>query len=262
MNMKMNDAYSGFAIDFSRMNIDEKAVNNMHGMFAAAMQEMALLEAGAIKNPDENRKVTHFTDRANYRTSELFREVEEFAAAVRNGKITGGTGKEFDAVVVNGIGGSALGPQLLQFAINGPYWNEKSRSQRNNGLRVYFLDNTDPAGLKDLLEVIDLESTLQLCVSKSGGTRETLNNLTALINIYKAQGLNYGDYACAVTMECSLLDKQAKEMGFMKVFPMAESIGGRTSETSIVGHVPAALTGIDFRMFLDGACRMDNWQNV
>ena len=259
MNMLMTDAYSGFTIDFSRMNINEKSLLDMQSMFTAAMKEMAALEAGAIKNPDENRKVTHFTDRANYRTSELFREVEEFAAAIRNGKITGGTGKKFEAVVINGIGGSALGPQLLQFAINGPYWNEKSRTQRNNGLRVYFLDNTDPAGLKDLLEVIDLESTLQLCVSKSGGTRETLNNLTALINIYKAKGLNYGDYACAVTMKGSLLDKQAEEMGFMKVFPMAESIGGRTSETSIVGHLPAALTGIDFRMFLDGACRMDNW---
>ena len=259
MNMKMCDAYSGFSIDFSRMQTDTAALNNMQEMFSNAMREMTLLEAGAIKNPDENRKVTHFTDRASYRTSELFREVEEFAAAVRDGSVTGGTGKRFDAVVVNGIGGSALGPQLLQFAINGPYWNEKSREQRSNGLKIYFLDNTDPAGLNDLMEVIDPETALQLCVSKSGGTQETLNNLNALINIYKARGLNYGDYACAVTMPGSLLDKQAAEYNFIKVFPMAESIGGRTSETSIVGHVPAALTGIDFRMFLEGACRMDAW---
>ena len=78
MKMKMNDAYSGFSIDFSRMNINGSALNDMQGMFAAAMREMAALEAGAIKNPDENRKVTHFTDRAVYRTSELFCEVEEF----------------------------------------------------------------------------------------------------------------------------------------------------------------------------------------
>ena len=259
MSMKMVDAYSGFSIDFSRMNFDWAALDALHEKFSRATREMIALESGAIKNPDENRKVTHFTDRVNYRTSGLFNEVEEFAAAVRNGDITGGTGKRFDAVVVNGIGGSALGPQLLQFAINGPYWNEKSRKQRNNGLKVYFLDNTDPAGLKDLLEVIDLETTLHLCVSKSGGTQETLNNLTALINIYTAAKLNYSDYACAVTMTGSKLDKQAKADKFLKVFPMAESIGGRTSETSIVGHVPAALAGIDFRMFLEGACRMDIW---
>ena len=98
-----------------------------------------------------------------------------------------------------------------------------------------------------------------MCVSKSGGTQETFNNLTALENIYAAAGLNYADYACAITMEASKLDKHAKDANWMKVFPMAESIGGRTSETSIVGHVPAALTGIDFRMFLEGACRMDTW---
>ena len=40
---------------------------------------------------------------------------------------------------------------------------------------------------------------------------------------------------------------------------MAESIGGRTSETSIVGHLPAALAGIDFKQFLDGAAFMDEW---
>ena len=128
MSMKMVDAYSGFSIDFSRMNFDWAALDALHEKFSRATREMIALESGAIKNPDENRKVTHFTDRVNYRTSGLFNEVEEFAAAVRNGDITGGTGKRFDAVVVNGIGGSALGPQLLQFAINGPYWNEKMQT--------------------------------------------------------------------------------------------------------------------------------------
>jgi glucose-6-phosphate isomerase len=172
---------------------------------------------------------------------------------------TGASGKKFDALVVNGIGGSALGPQLLQFAVNGPYWNEKNPAARQGNLRVYFLDNTDSAGLADVLEVIDLETTLQLCVSKSGGTQETLNNLTALENIYAAAGLKYADFACAITMEGSKLDQHAKAANYLKVFPMAESIGGRTSETSIVGHVPAALAGIDFAMFLEGACRMDIW---
>ena len=257
--MKMIDAYSGFSIDFSRMNIPAAELEKLQDKFARAAREMAALEAGAIKNPDENRKVTHFTDRAAYRTSALFDEVEKFAAAVRSGAVTGGSGKSFDAVVVNGIGGSALGPQLLQFAINGPYWNEKSREERQGGLKVYFLDNTDPSGLKDVLELIDLERTLQLCVSKSGGTQETLNNLTALENVYAARGLRYADYASAITMEGSKLDQHAKSAGYLKVFPMAESIGGRTSETSIVGHLPAALAGIDFRMFLEGACRMDIW---
>ena len=259
MKMKMNDACSGFSIDFSRMNITWDELEKLQDKFQRAVREMAALEGGAIKNPDENRQVTHFTDRINYRASDLFKSVEEFASDIRSGKLTGGTGKTFDAVVVNGIGGSALGPQLLQFALNGPYWNEKSREERKNALKVYFLDNTDPAGLRDVLDQIDMERTLQLCVSKSGGTQETLNNLTALENAYMAAGLNYSDYACAITMPGSKLDKHSREMNCLKIFPMAESIGGRTSETSIVGHVPAALAGIDFAQFLEGACRMDIW---
>ena len=87
MSMKMVDAYSGFSIDFSRMNFDWAALDALHEKFSRATREMIALESGAIKNPDENRKVTHFTDRVNYRTSGLFNEVEEFAAAVRNGDI-------------------------------------------------------------------------------------------------------------------------------------------------------------------------------
>jgi glucose-6-phosphate isomerase len=63
----------------------------------------------------------------------------------------------------------------------------------------------------------------------------------------------------AITMKDSELDRKARSEKWLRVFEMAESIGGRTSETSIVGHLPAALTGIDFREFLNGACRMDEW---
>ncbi|MBE6379753.1 MAG: glucose-6-phosphate isomerase [Lentisphaerae bacterium] len=257
MNMKLIDAKSGFTIDFSRMNITWEDLDGLQAKFDRAVREMAALENGAVKNPDENRKVTHFTDRIAYRQSELFADVQKFAEALKNGQITGCTGKKFDAVIVNGIGGSALGPQLLQFAINGPYWNEKSDAERNGYLKVYFLDNTDSSGLKDALELVDLETTLQLCVSKSGGTQETFNNLTALEKAYAAKNLNYAANACAITMQGSKLDEHAKAAGWLKVFPMAESIGGRTSETSIVGHLPAALAGIDFASFLAGACDMD-----
>ena len=60
-------------------------------------------------------------------------------------------------------------------------------------------------------------------------------------------------------MENSNLDREANLSNWLRVFHMAESIGGRTSETSIVGHLPAALAGVDFRAFLEGACKMDIW---
>ena len=248
----LHDNASGFSISFAGMDFSGKDLDALAPGFARAAAEMVKLEAGAIKNPDEQRKVTHFTDRAVYPESAEFKAVEEFAAQIR------AEGK-FDAVVVNGIGGSALGPQLMQFAINGPYWNELSGEKRKNNLKIYFLDNTDSAGFADLLEVMVPERTLHLVISKSGGTRETRNNMVAMENYYASCGVDFGSCAVAVTMKESQLYKHAQETGFLKIFDMADSVGGRTSETAIVGHLPAALTGVDFKTFLAGACAMDKW---
>lgn len=165
--------------------------------FERAAREMGRIEAGEIKNPDEKRKVTHFSDRKVYPQSELFASVEAFAEQVRSGKITGETGRKFEAVVVNGIGGSALGPQLMQFAINGPYWNEKTDAARNGYLKLYFLDNTDSAEFADLSEVMDPETTLHLVISKSGGTQETKNNMIAMEELYAARKLSFPKHAAA-----------------------------------------------------------------
>ena len=118
------DGATGFQINFAGMAFDDADIDNMSKRFAGVHEEMLKIERGEIKNPDENRKVTHFTDRSVYTGSEEYQEVEAFAEAIRTGKITGSTGKKFEAAFINGIGGSALGPQLIQMAVNGPYWNE------------------------------------------------------------------------------------------------------------------------------------------
>lgn len=255
----LTDGASGFSIAFAGMKFEDADLEAMRPKFEQAAAGIRAIEAGEIKNPDEKRKVTHFTDRIDYPKSPLFHSVEEFAEKIRSGAVTGSTGRKFDAVVVNGIGGSALGPQLMQFAINGPYWNEKSAEARRGYLKIYFLDNTDSAEFADLLEVMDPETTLHLVISKSGGTQETRNNMIAMEAFYRDRGLDFAKHAAAITMCGSELDKHARGNHWLAVFEMADSIGGRTSETSIVGHVPAALTGVNFRRFLEGACAMDVW---
>lgn len=250
---------SAFSVSFAGMAFQDAALEGMKDKFIRAFAEMQRLEAGAIKNPDEKRQVTHFSDRAAYPGSELFCEVEDFVEDVRSGKIKGSTGKKFEYAIINGIGGSALGPQLMQFAINGPYWNELSKDKRGGYLRMYFLDNTDTAGVADVLDAVELEKTLVVSISKSGGTQETKNNMIALEAGFKEAGLEFPPHACAITMKDSQLDRLSRGAGWLKVMEMAESIGGRTSETSIVGHLPAALAGVDFQSFLAGACHMDQW---
>ncbi len=249
----------GFTLSLRQSTLSVKDFDRIKDKTAAAHVEMTRIEDGEIKNPDEERQVTHFTDRRSYPESDEFRDVEAFFARVRAGEETGATGKPFDAIIVNGIGGSALGPQLLQFAVNGPYWNELPRAARGGSLRVYFTDNTDTAGLRDALAVVDLDQTLVVSISKSGGTRETRNNMVALKAAYADAGLDFARHAAAITMPTSRLDVQAGTENWRKIWPMAESIGGRTSETAIVGHVPAAAAGIDFAALLQGACTMDEW---
>jgi glucose-6-phosphate isomerase len=70
-------------------------------------------------------------------------------------------------------------------------------------------------------------------------------------------GLNFAQQAIAVTGEGSQLDQQAQAEGWIARFPMHDWVGGRTSEMSAVGLVPAALQGIAIRELLDGAKIMD-----
>jgi len=255
----LTDPESGFTVNFAGMKFTQSKLDGMKDLFARANREMKKIESGSIKNPDEKRKVTHFSDRKEYAGSALFKDVEKFAADLRSGKIKGSTGKKFEYAVINGIGGSALGPQLMQFAVNGPYWNELSEAKRDGWMRIYFLDNTDAAGVADVLNVVELEKTLVVNISKSGGTQETKNNMIAMEAAFSAAKLKWNKHAAAITMKGSELDKTANAGKWLKIMEMAESIGGRTSETSIVGHLPAALAGIDFKNFLAGACHMDEW---
>ena len=255
----LTDGTIGFSIDVAGMDFKDEDLNALSAKFADAHKEMIRIESGEIKNPDENRKVTHFTDRAVYPGTSLFADIQNFAEELRTGLIKGCTGKAIENAVINGIGGSALGPQLIQNAIRGPYWNELPAKKRKGFLRIYFLDNTDTAELKDLLDAVELDKTILISISKSGGTQETKNNMIAFRDIYSKNNLDFAKHSCAVTMIGSELDKYSKAENWLRVFPLADSIGGRTSETSVVGHLPAALAGIDFKSFLQGACHMDAW---
>ena len=262
------DPAHGFALDLSGMPLDPAELATLTTLqkwtkvlppetpCARAHAEMRRLEEGAIKNPDEGRQVTHFTDRRTYTESALYAAVQAFAEGVRSGTIPD-DGTRIEAVIINGIGGSALGPQLVQFALNGPHWNEQSAAQRRGYPRIYFLDNTDASGVTDVLAVVRPATTLVATISKGGGTQETRNNMIALQQAYAAAGVSFASRAVAITQVGSRLDKEAKETTWLARFPMAESIGGRTSETSIVGHLPAALAGLDFAGFVAGARQMD-----
>ncbi len=245
----------GLWMDVSRMRFGAHLFDEMSGPVSKALDAMAELEAGAIANPDENRRVGHYWLRApelapdaETRTAieSTTARVKEFAADIHAGHIKPPSADRFRIVLHIGIGGSALGPQLLDCAVSSP----------RDAMQVYFLDNTDPDGIDRVLGTIGTErlrETLVLVVSKSGGTKETHNGMLEVEQAYRAQGLEFAKHAVAVTSHGSALSITAKHQGWVAEFPMWSWVGGRTSVTSAVGLLPAALQGFDIDAFLGGA---------
>jgi glucose-6-phosphate isomerase len=148
-------------------------------------------------------------------------------------------------MLIIGIGGSALGPQFVSNAL------KTSRDP----VKPYFFDNTDPDGFDRVLKDIGgaLSETMSIVISKSGGTIETQNGMVEAKAAYQAKGLRFEKHAVAITKTNSDMDRMAKKEGWMARFPMWDWVGGRTSETSAVGLLPAALQGIDIGELLEGA---------
>jgi len=248
----------GLAVDLSRMNVDDAFFTAMEPRLQKALSDMAALEAGAIANPDEKRMVGHYWLRnpALAPTPEIRKEIEttfarikEFAASVHAGKIQGSAGK-FENFLLVGIGGSALGPQFVAKALG---------DVRTDKIKPYFFDNTDPDGMDQVIAAIgkNLGKTLCIVISKSGGTKETRNGMLFAENAYIRAGLKFSDHVVAVTMEGSELSKIAQKNGWLAQFPMWDWVGGRTSELSAVGLLPAALQGLDIDDLISGAYEID-----
>ncbi|MFQ5669537.1 MAG: glucose-6-phosphate isomerase [Acidobacteriota bacterium] len=251
------DASLGFSLDVSRVLWPSSFLEEMHSRVQDAFVQMQALEDGGVANPDEGRQVGHYWLRTPDRAPEEFREqildgirqVKSFAADIHEGRIRPPRARRFKQFLLLGIGGSALGPQLADHVLSGP----------GDPLRAFFIDNTDPDGFDRVMLEIgpDLNSTLIVVVSKSGETRETRNAMIEVRKVHQAAGLSFARHAVAVTGPGSSLDRLAQRQGWLRRFPLQEWIGGRTSQTSVVGLLPAALSGFDVTAFLDGARRMD-----
>ena len=248
----------GMALDISRMRFPDDFVARMATPLATAFAAMEALEAGAIANPDEGRRVGHYWLRAPALAPEpaltaaitgTLARIHQFAEAVHGGTIRPEREPRFAQLLVIGIGGSALGPQFVADALG-------SNADR---LTPHFFDNTDPDGMIRVLERLGsrIASTLTLVISKSGGTRETRNGMLMAEAAYRTAGLSFAKHAAAVTGDGSELDQTATAAGWLARFPMWDWVGGRTSIFSAVGLLPAALQGVNIDALVEGARTMD-----
>lgn len=248
----------GLSLDISRMMFDSGFFECMEPAMQQAFSAMKSLEAGEISNPDEGRMVGHYWLRnaSLAPAGEIQTEIETsikqilvFASDIHAGKIRAANGEIFSHLLVIGIGGSALGPQFVADAL----------SSTNDRMKSHFLDNTDPDGMDRIFAELgsNLARTLTIVISKSGSTKETRNGMLEAQAAYRSAGLEFARHAVAVTGNNSELDKLSLAEGWLKRFPMWDWVGGRTSVTSSVGLLPAALQGIDVLSLLDGAKACD-----
>jgi hypothetical protein len=167
---------------------------------ADALAAMTRLEAGALANPDEGRMVGHYWLRDPARApdpaiaaaiTDSWQQIDQFATDVRSGTIAAPDGQPFRHFLLAGIGGSALGPQLLADALGAAVHPRQHRPRRHP---------------RHPRRIPSLAHTLVLVVSKSGGTVETRNAMLEVAAACRDQGLEFARQAVAVTGDGSTLD--------------------------------------------------------
>jgi transaldolase/glucose-6-phosphate isomerase len=163
------------------------------------------------------------------RVQEQLDEIRRFAESLH---------EEVDAVVLCGMGGSSLAPEVLRRTFGAD--------------RFHVLDTTHPRAIRALEEKLDLERTLFVSSSKSGSTLETRSHT----DYFWEQTGGRADRFCAITDPGSQLGQLAHERGFRAVFAGEPSIGGRYSALSPFGIVPAVLMGVDVSRLLERAVEM------
>jgi transaldolase/glucose-6-phosphate isomerase len=146
--------------------------------------------------------------------------------------------EEVDDVVLCGMGGSSLAPEVLRRTFDVDWF--------------HVLDTTHPRAIRALEEQLDVERTIFVASSKSGTTLETRSHT----DYFWEKTGKRGDAFAAITDPGSDLERLARDRGFRAVFAGEPSIGGRYSALSPFGIVPAVLMGADASLLLERAQEM------
>ena len=163
--------------------------------------------------------------------------IEEFA---------GGVPDDADRVVLLGMGGSSLAPEVYQAT----FGNAEGYPE------MVVLDSTHPEAVQAVRAGTDLDRALFVIASKSGGTIETLSLFRYFWDQVSAVSDDPGSRFVALTDPGSGLEALARERDFRRIFATPPDVGGRYSALTAFGLVPAALIGMDIRQLLARAAAM------
>lgn len=231
----------GIRFDLSKLPMSEAHVQALAGLAAEAglADWRAKLAAGEVVNPSEGRAATHMALRDPANRSD-HAGLLDLARRIRGGALG-----PVRHLIHIGIGGSALGPQLLVDALG----------TGGDGPDVHVAANIDGAALDRAFSACNPAETLLIAVSKTFTTQETLTNLDSALGWLAAHGV---DNPIGRVVAVTAAPAKAAARGIPHILPFAESVGGRYSLWSAVGLPLAVRCGPEaFEQLLDGAHAMD-----
>jgi glucose-6-phosphate isomerase len=246
----LSRAIGGIHFDWSKTHLDPELIGRFCALADAAGYAASrdALFAGAVINESEGRPATHVAERGQGSRGDV-----DFAAQRRTrmrsmvDAIEGGAFGGIESVLHIGIGGSALGPDLVIDALG----------RDSDRYEVRVLSNIDGEAFDEAVSGLDPATTLVVAVSKTFTTIETLSNLESAIEWLVDGGVEdaYGQ-VIAVTAA----PERAVAFGIdqTRVLPFSEGVGGRYSLWSAVGlSIALALGWAAFEEMLEGAATVD-----
>lgn len=260
---KFHLQWNDFLVDYSKNIINQKTMN----LLLELTNEIQLKDAiskyfdGDNINQTENRAVLHTALRAKEtavikvdgenvipEVFEVKNKIKKFTNEVVNGDRKGFTGKPFTDIVNIGIGGSDLGPVMVEEALQ--YYK--------NHLKVHFVSNVDGDHVNEVIKKLNPETTLFVIVSKTFTTQETLTNSETIKEWFLKYALpqDVANHFVAVSTNI----QKVTEFGINpdNIFPMWDWVGGRFSLWSAVGLSISLAVGFDnYDELLTGAHEMD-----
>jgi glucose-6-phosphate isomerase len=253
---------SALIADFSKQRLDDAIIADLIRLARETRLDEGIhsLFHGGLVNFTEKRAASHMAMRGGCPppsgSGADTRAMRTFAFDLREGVLTGSTGKTIRHLINLGIGGSDLGPRLAVEALADPHGNIVGGIEL---ARVDFVANVDPRELETVLARADAAATLFVISSKSFNTPETLANAEAARQwLYSQLGddIDISAHFAAVSNEL----EAAVAFGVRpdRVFPMPDWVGGRYSVWSSIGLPLIVAIGGMFDDFLVGGRIVDD----
>jgi glucose-6-phosphate isomerase len=227
----MTGEQTGTSVDIIDATLAETSVPLVDKLVADQVAAKLAAQDPTLWGPDaESEASIRLAWTTLHKTSRpLIGEIEALREELRSAGI--------DRVVLAGMGGSSLAPEVIT---------------GTEGVPLSVLDTTDPGQVADALAG-DLDRTVLVVSSKSGGTVETDSHRRIFVKAFTEAGINAASRIVVVTDPGSPLAELSKAEGYRRTFLADPNVGGRYSALTAFGLVPAGLAGADIARLLDQA---------